>query len=167
MIFFDGIHLTSQNIDKLHEFAQSIGLKREWYQDKTLPHYDIISKRISKLAVDKGAILTNNREMFKLHQYWKRRKNMKSLDINYNYKFIEEEPDKLEGDIIYIRANFALVMICPCGCGEKLYMNLNKASLNAKWDFKIEDKITIIPSINRTVGCKSHFWVKNGKVEWC
>lgn len=51
-----GGHLIGTDIDELHKFAQSIGLKREWYQGHTgFPHYDLVqSKR--NLAIIHGAV---------------------------------------------------------------------------------------------------------------
>jgi hypothetical protein len=50
-----GGHMLTTDIDELHALAQSIGLKREWFQDKSFPHYDVQrSKR--HLAVQKGAV---------------------------------------------------------------------------------------------------------------
>ena len=47
-------------LDELHEFAQRIGLKREWFQDHpVVKHYDLrASKR--KLAIEHGAIEVSN-----------------------------------------------------------------------------------------------------------
>jgi hypothetical protein len=47
---------TDGDTEALHEFAQSIGLKREWFQDrKGFPHYDLApSKRAA--AVKRGAV---------------------------------------------------------------------------------------------------------------
>ncbi len=54
-------HLGADDVQELHLFAQSIGLKPEWFQDKKIPHYDItLSKSI--LAVANGAILINSKE---------------------------------------------------------------------------------------------------------
>ena len=49
-------HMMSKNLDKLHEMADKIGIKRKWFQDKgSCPHYDICkSKR--KLALNYGAV---------------------------------------------------------------------------------------------------------------
>lgn len=44
MIYTDRMgHLISDtNIDELHQFAEQIGLRREWFQDKPgRPHYDL------------------------------------------------------------------------------------------------------------------------------
>lgn len=51
-----GAHMTTTNIDELHEMAAIIGLKREWFQDSSFPHYDLTrSKRIK--AIDAGAVV--------------------------------------------------------------------------------------------------------------
>jgi Protein of unknown function (DUF4031) len=49
-------HLFSDSsIDELHEFANLIGLKKEWFQSKkNFPHYDLVSSK-RKLAVQFGA----------------------------------------------------------------------------------------------------------------
>jgi hypothetical protein len=54
MILFDGVHLaTNGPIEELHEFAQSIGLKREWFQDHPRhPHYDVWGKLASRIEVN-------------------------------------------------------------------------------------------------------------------
>lgn len=41
--------------EELHKFAKAIGLKREWFQDIKVPHYDLTpSKRIT--AIEYGAM---------------------------------------------------------------------------------------------------------------
>lgn len=49
-------HLLADTLDELHVMAQSIGLKREWFQDKRSgKHYDLVpSKRAAAVAA--GAI---------------------------------------------------------------------------------------------------------------
>jgi len=48
-------HMGADTIEELHEVADKIGLKREWFQDTKHPHYDIVeSKR--QLALENGAI---------------------------------------------------------------------------------------------------------------
>lgn len=58
-------HLVADSISELHSFAAQLGLKREWFQDKTMyPHYDVtvsIQQRALSLgarAGDKRAIIT-------------------------------------------------------------------------------------------------------------
>lgn len=54
-------HMTADTIDELHAMADRIGIERKWFQDKSIPHYDICqSKR--KLAVELGAIEETSRQ---------------------------------------------------------------------------------------------------------
>lgn len=58
-IYTDRTHLiTTGNLEGLHDFAQSIGLKREWFQRKgRYPHYDLTTPCVSARAQQAGAIL--------------------------------------------------------------------------------------------------------------
>lgn len=57
-------HLTADTREELHEFAERIGLKREWFQDKAQPnglrvhwHYDVTDpKRNEAIAAGAQAI---------------------------------------------------------------------------------------------------------------
>ena len=49
-------HLYADDVEELHRFALSIGLRRDWFQDhNSLPHYDLTSGR-RVWAVRKGAV---------------------------------------------------------------------------------------------------------------
>lgn len=48
-------HLFADSLEELHAFAESIGMKREWFQNTKLPHYDLTEARRKK-AVAKGAV---------------------------------------------------------------------------------------------------------------
>lgn len=44
-------HLTADTVDELHVAARALGLRREWFQDGRVPHYDLTeSKRRRALA---------------------------------------------------------------------------------------------------------------------
>lgn len=66
-------HLVATNINELHGFAQSIGIKRCWFQNKRgkqQPHYDLRSANLPK-ALDAGAIKVNRKTLFQiLNQYY-------------------------------------------------------------------------------------------------
>lgn len=53
-------HLVADDLDKLHEFATKLGLKREWFQNhKIQPHYDItIAKREQAIKLGAKPITT-------------------------------------------------------------------------------------------------------------
>ncbi len=58
MIFFDNIGhmITDCEPDELHAFAQEIGLKREWYQEKGwYSHYALTTQRMRDKARRYGA----------------------------------------------------------------------------------------------------------------
>lgn len=57
---------------------------------------------------------------------------------------------------------------CPCGCGERLEM-MTLGNVAPRWDVQLDGKgrVSLHPSVWRRVGCRSHFWVKAGKIVWC
>ena len=64
MILTDGVHLVGDSVEGLHKFAESVGLKRSWYQNHSKhPHYDILSKDIMKKALLKGAVLGTKKQI--------------------------------------------------------------------------------------------------------
>ena len=57
-------HLTGEPLEELHEFAKQLGLKRAWFQPKSIPHYDL-PPYLRQLAIDNGAIALNRKEFVK------------------------------------------------------------------------------------------------------
>lgn len=57
-------HLIADSVDELMEFAESIGLRREWFQPKSSPHFDLTAEG-RKVAVENGAIEINQRDLVK------------------------------------------------------------------------------------------------------
>ncbi len=56
-------HLVSDaSLEELHRFAESLGLRREWFQEKSIPHYDLTGQ-LYDLALKHGAILVSSREI--------------------------------------------------------------------------------------------------------
>lgn len=47
--------LSDESIEELHEFAEALGLKREWFQDGSAPHYDV-SQSKRRQALEIGAV---------------------------------------------------------------------------------------------------------------
>ena len=85
---------------------------------------------------------------------------------------VTEIPDKLHPKKIYVAGEGSYLwftaMICPCGCGEILYMNLDQKSWpNWKIEIHNDRTVTLFPSVNRTIGCRSHFYVRKGQIQWC
>lgn len=58
-------HMLADTLDELHEMADKIGVRRRWFQNRNIPHYDICkSKRV--LAIQFGAIEIDNRQLLEL-----------------------------------------------------------------------------------------------------
>jgi len=57
---------------------------------------------------------------------------------------------------------------CPCGCEDVIQLSLLKNSRES-WEIAIHDdeKFSIHPSINRTINCGSHFFIRNNSVQFC
>ena len=47
-------HLFADTIKELHAFAGRIGLKRAWFQDNNIPHYDLTAGKRAQ-ALQEGA----------------------------------------------------------------------------------------------------------------
>lgn len=64
--------------------------------------------------------------------------------------------------------DWAVGFMCPCGCGKKLELLLVKeASPNWKLTIDASNKPSLHPSVWLKSGCRSHFWMRKGKVVWC
>lgn len=61
----------------------------------------------------------------------------------------------------------AALFQCPCGCGEILSMNLDPRAGTAWRVYADESSISLLPSVWRTSGCRSHFFVVHNDIYWC
>lgn len=85
-------------------------------------------------------------------------------------KLLAEEPEKMEPCIVYLIGEnepWAAIFLCPCGCKQSIWLNLVKGH-RPLWKIRVTRKgiPTAEPSINRQVGCRSHFWLKAGRIIW-
>ena len=64
--------------------------------------------------------------------------------------------------------NWSVGLRCPCGCGKRLEMMLLK-EVKPRWDITVDSRgrVSLHPSVWLREGCRSHFWVKAGKIIWC
>lgn len=81
-------------------------------------------------------------------------------------------PDELASGLLHVvqdgnRRKWAC-MPCPCGCGHRLQLSLSAAS-RPRWTVDLDwlERPTLHPSVRETDGCRAHFWVRQGRVEWC
>lgn len=87
------------------------------------------------------------------------------------YKLIQELPEIMTQNCVYVEGDckkyWMAAFICPCGCNDVIYLNLMK-KVKPYWSIKFhsKDKISISPSIRRITGCKCHFIICKGRVEF-
>jgi hypothetical protein len=64
--------------------------------------------------------------------------------------------------------DWAVALRCPCGCRQRLEMMLLK-EVKPRWDVSVDrhGHVSLHPSVWQREGCKSHFWVRAGKIVWC
>ena len=81
-------------------------------------------------------------------------------------------PARLQRRIIYLVQEDGysehVSMLCPCGCGQLLHMNLIPDERPC-WQVTEhpDGTLSLHPSIWRKKGCKSHFWFQRGQIYWC
>lgn len=58
-------------------------------------------------------------------------------------------------------------MLCPCGCDQKVELPLIPEA-KPRWKLRVEPdgSPTLTPSVWLRDGCRSHFFVRRGKVDW-
>lgn len=80
-------------------------------------------------------------------------------------------PSKLpRHDLILLQdggENWSVGFLCPCGCGDTVELLL-LPNVKPRWDIRVDARRrpTLTPSIWKSTGCKSHFWVMDGKIIW-
>lgn len=91
----------------------------------------------------------------------------------YIIETCDDEPKSVRKGIVYLIGDpgneWAASFVCPCGCGEIITLNLLRQAGRPTWRVQIGlgDVATLVPSVWRKVGCKSHFIIRDGETIWC
>ncbi|MGP2715699.1 DUF6527 family protein [Serratia marcescens] len=79
---------------------------------------------------------------------------------------VDSMPRELEPNILYYSERFGTAShLCACGCGAKIRtpIDVNEWSI-----VKTEQGPTLHPSVgNWQKECKSHYYIRKGKIVWC
>ena len=84
----------------------------------------------------------------------------------------DELPAKLPKRDVVIASEdglpYLIGMKCPCGCGRRLEMMASE-DIMPHWKIRADrrGRASLYPSVHLQVGCKSHFWLCDGRVKWC
>jgi hypothetical protein len=88
----------------------------------------------------------------------------------YVNKYVELIPESLRPGLLYIEGDggkfWFASLLCPCGCKQEININLDENE-SPCWELGKEELSDLSPSLWKNNGCKSHFFLKKGKVQWC
>lgn len=98
----------------------------------------------------------------------------KQRDKLFSIVITEAAPslEALQSSVLHVvRANGKdrwAMLRCPCGCGEVLTLSLQDVH-QPHWRLTQSNfgHPSLYPSVWRQTGCFSHFWIKDGQVQWC
>lgn len=95
----------------------------------------------------------------------------KQID-SYLTKYVNGElPNEIDKKTIYIVGEHGYLehvsMVCPCGCGEVVHLNLLQDE-RPVWRLQRNKNgtVTLYPSIWREKRCGAHYWIRSGHVHW-
>ena len=84
---------------------------------------------------------------------------------------VEDVPGSIEPGVLYLlgisEKPWAAVFQCPCRCGATIELNL-LPEIRPHWQARRhwDSSPSLWPSVNRFVGCRSHFWLQEGLIQW-
>ena len=90
---------------------------------------------------------------------------------SYRIQKVPELPDTPRRFVVYAIGEpdaWLAALVCPCGCGHLIQLSLLQAD-SPCWGLKTDHggKVSISPSIWRSLGCQAHFFVRDGRIIWC
>jgi hypothetical protein len=83
---------------------------------------------------------------------------------------MNDVPDKFTNEIYLVARGGTyrwMLMMCPCGCGERLAVNLMRTA-TPHWRLSLKQgKVSLNPSVWVTEEkCGSHFWLIENQLIW-
>lgn len=79
--------------------------------------------------------------------------------------FVETIPEAMDAGVLYVSMSLAsAIHLCACGCGREVITPLSPTDWKLCFD---GEDVTLEPSIgNWSFPCRSHYWIRGGKVRW-
>lgn len=85
---------------------------------------------------------------------------------------VEDLPEAPQSGVLYVAGEgpnaWAAAMLCPCGCKEVIQLNLLQ-QVRPRWRAwqDSDGSANLSPSVWRQQGCRSHFFLRQGRIDWC
>ena len=89
----------------------------------------------------------------------------------YAYERVEDTPEEVAAGIVYLVGDgekpWYAVLKCPCSCSQTISLSLVPGD-SPRWRAILHKNgtLTLHPSIWRTKGCQSHFFIRRGRIIW-
>lgn len=90
----------------------------------------------------------------------------------YRCVSVSSAPSSPDAKTVYVvgddECQWAAALLCPCGCRDVINLSLVE-DRSPSWRItrSQDGRVTLMPSVWRTVGCRSHFVLYRGNVFWC
>lgn len=107
-----------------------------------------------------------------IRSFGRRYHRWRSTRRRLTVEWLEDLPERTRKDRIYVvggRAHpWQVVFRCPCGCRQMVYVGV-AASLARRWRLveHMDGTLSLSPSVWRSEGCRSHFFLRRGRIKWC
>ena len=90
---------------------------------------------------------------------------MMQPDKLLRHQFVENAPEELEPDTLYVSIPFATILHnCACGCGHEVVTPLSPSDWTMTYDGV---SVSLSPSIgNWNFPCRSHYVIRRNTVDW-
>lgn len=90
----------------------------------------------------------------------------------YTTEHVLTKPKTMKDGVLYFMPHYNLaVHRCMCGCGEEAITAIdeNGGKTPGYWGYTEDGAmVSLHPSVgNFQFKCRSHYFLKNGKVQWC
>ncbi len=85
---------------------------------------------------------------------------------------VSDIPDRLKQYRVYLIWEdgqlWQVAMLCPCGCSAVIQLCVLPDS-RPGWTVTMNSDrtVSLSPSVWRTTGCQSHFFLRSGRIDWC
>ena len=104
----------------------------------------------------------------RLIEWMRRPRPPSSARSQYQIVRVDDDPELVKPRRVYVIGenghSWHATLLCPCGCGERLSLNLLPDD-SPCWVLLDDGGVpTLHPSIWRRVGCRSHFFLRGGRI---